>query len=174
MGLKERLAGQNVYFDTNIFIYAFETPSRYRTQLASLASLLDEERCVVFTSEFTLSEILTKPFRDNMLDSAAKYRETLEDSAIRLAPVTRSVLIRSAMLRGQLGIKTPDALHVATAVEFRMQRILDQRCRNPPPKEHRACAVLGRLTPQASPFTTPTNGSSRNACATSIPYPTTK
>jgi predicted nucleic acid-binding protein len=117
MGLKEKLAGRHVYFDTNIFIYAFESTVLYRAQLASLADVLDEEKCVVFTSEFTLSEILTKPFRDNMLEAAAGYREMLEDSTIRLAPITRSILIRSAMLRGQLGLKTPDAVHVATAVD---------------------------------------------------------
>ncbi len=117
MGLKEKLVSQHVYCDTNIFIYAFEAAARYRTQLESLASLLDEHKCVVFTSEFTLSEILTKPFRDNRLEAVANYRDMLEDSTIRLAPVTRSVLIRSAMLRGQLGLKTPDAVHVATAVD---------------------------------------------------------
>jgi predicted nucleic acid-binding protein len=117
MGLTEKLAGQHVYFDTNVFIYAFEAAARYRTQLASIADLLDDQESVVVTSEFTLSEILTKPFRDNMLEAVANYRHMLEDSTIRLAPVTRSVLIRSAMLRGQLGIKTPDAVHVATAVD---------------------------------------------------------
>lgn len=117
MGLIGKLAGHRVYFDTNIFIYAFEATARYRLQLEALAKLLDDESCVVFTSEFTLAELLTKPFRDNMLEAVAGYRDMLEDSTIRLAPVTRSILIRSAMLRGQLGIKTPDAVHVATAVD---------------------------------------------------------
>jgi predicted nucleic acid-binding protein len=117
MGLKEKLAGQHVYFDTNIFIYAFEATARYRTELAALASLLDDEACAVITSEFTLSELLTKPFRDNMLKAVAHYRDMLEDSTVLLAPVTRSVLIRSAMLRGQLGIKTPNAIHAATAAD---------------------------------------------------------
>ena len=117
MGLTEKLTGQLVYFDTNIFIYAFEATARYKMQLAALASLLDDEDCVVFTSEFTLSELLTKPFREHNTAAAAAYRDMLEDSTVRLVPVTRAVLIRSAMLRGQLGIKTPDAIHVATAVD---------------------------------------------------------
>lgn len=117
MGLRERLAHQQVYFDTNIFIYAFENATLYRDQLTSLARVLDDKECIAFTSEFTLSEILTKPFRDNMLEAVAKYREVLEGGEIRLAPITRSILVRSAMLRGQLGLKTPDAIHVATAVD---------------------------------------------------------
>jgi predicted nucleic acid-binding protein len=117
MGLIERLSDQRVYLDTNIFIYAFEAVPRYQRQLKSLAALLDDEKCAIVSSEFTLSEILTKPFQDNMLEAVAKYRDMLEGSTVHLAPVTRAILIRSAMLRGQLRLKTPDAIHVATAID---------------------------------------------------------
>jgi predicted nucleic acid-binding protein len=117
IGLKERRAGQRVYFDTNFFIYAFEATARYQMQLASLASLLDDGKSIVGTSEFTLSELLTMPFRDNLLNAVAECRDMLGDSTVCLAPVTRSVLIRSAMLHGQVGVKTPEALHVVTAVD---------------------------------------------------------
>jgi predicted nucleic acid-binding protein len=117
MGLSEKLTGKHVYFDTNIFIYALEAPERYAVQTASLAQLLQGESCTVFTSELTLAELLTKPLRDGRMEAVAIYRDALENSSIRLAPISRAVLIRAAMLRGQLGMKTPDAIHAATAVD---------------------------------------------------------
>ena len=116
MGMREQLGERLVYFDTNIFIYALEAVPAYRRQLATLAEALDEGGCVAVTSELTLSEILTKPFRDGTLDVVAAYREVLEAGSIQLTPVTRAILLRSAMLRGQLGLKTADAIHVATAI----------------------------------------------------------
>jgi predicted nucleic acid-binding protein len=115
MGLNEKLADKRVYLDTNIFIYAFEAASIYRSQLQALARLLDERKCEFVTSELTLAEILTKPFRDHNLEAIKKYREVLEGGTVRLVPISKNVLISKAMLRGQLGLKTPDALHVSTA-----------------------------------------------------------
>jgi predicted nucleic acid-binding protein len=117
MGLSEKLAGKHVYFDTNIFIYALENPERYSVQLASLAELLKVEGCAVFTSELTLAELLTKPLRDGRIEVVATYRDALENSLIRLAPISRAVLVRAAMLRGQIGMKMPDSIHAATAVD---------------------------------------------------------
>jgi predicted nucleic acid-binding protein len=65
----------------------------------------------------TLAELLIKPLRDGRIDVVATYRDALENSLIRLAPISRAVLVRAAMLRGQLGMKMPDAIHAATAVD---------------------------------------------------------
>jgi predicted nucleic acid-binding protein len=115
MGLNEKLADKRVYLDTNIFIYAFEAASAYRSQLQALARLFDERKCEFITSELTLAEILTKPFRDHNLEAIKQYREVLEGGTVRLVPISKSVLISTAILRGQLGLKTPDAVHVSTA-----------------------------------------------------------
>ena len=118
MGLSEVLTGKRVYFDANIFIHSFEGFPGYETQLAVLARLVDEKACSVCTSELTLCEVLAKPFRENMSDIVISYRRALEtDGIVRLIPASRATFLRAAMLRGQLGLKTPDAIHAATAVE---------------------------------------------------------
>jgi predicted nucleic acid-binding protein len=118
VGLSEVLTGKRVYFDANIFIYSFEGFAGYEKQLAALARLVDDKACTVCTSEFTLCEVLTKPFRENRSDVVINYRRALEiDGIVRLVPATRATFLRAAMFRGQLGLKTPDAIHAATAVE---------------------------------------------------------
>jgi predicted nucleic acid-binding protein len=103
------------------------------------------------------------------MDVVAIYRDALENSLIRLEPISRAVLVRAAMLRGQLGMKMPDAIHAATAVDSACSAFLTNDTELRVPKRHRARALLRRLIFQASPFTTPTNGSSLKAWATSIP-----
>ena len=118
MGLSELLTGKRVYFDANIFIYSFEGFLGYEPRLAALARLVDQKACSVCTSELTLCEVLTKPFKENMSDIIFKYRRALEsDGIVQLIPASRATFLRAAMLRGQLGLKTPDAIHAATAIE---------------------------------------------------------
>jgi predicted nucleic acid-binding protein len=60
----EFLAGQTVYLDTNIVIYALEGFESYRSVLLELLNNLDQRVIRGVTSELTLSEVLVKPLRD--------------------------------------------------------------------------------------------------------------
>ncbi|MEI5667617.1 PIN domain-containing protein [Bosea sp. CCNWLW174] len=103
----------SVYLDANAIIRFVETDDDL------FDSLLDHTRDGekrLYTSEFTLAEVLVLPLRENNTELLSVY-ETLfgVDNEIDIIPVDRAILRRSAELRATLGNKAPDAIHIATA-----------------------------------------------------------
>jgi PIN domain. len=69
----------------------------------------------IITSELTWLETFTKPLRDQDSQLEALFRALLSAQEVTLLPATLPVWEQAARLRG-LGLKTPDALHAATAL----------------------------------------------------------
>lgn len=111
------IRSKRAYLDTNIFIYLIEDHPKYQAKISELIKHLDEIGCDLVTSEFTVAECLVKPFADNDKKSISAYQENLQTSEfLTVEPVTRNVLINAAMLRGKVGNKMPDSIHLATAL----------------------------------------------------------
>jgi len=100
MGIIDILQRERIYFNTNIFIYALEEFSEYIPLLRVLFKAVDQGIYHVYTSEFTLAEILVKPFIDNRPDLAAIYQEAVQ--ATPFLTVTREILISSVRIRADL------------------------------------------------------------------------
>lgn len=108
-----------VYMDTNALIYAVERIEPHVTRLTPLWQALADGRQQVVTSELTLLEVLVRPLRLGEEALAALYREVLFGTAgLTSLPITRSCLERAATLRAAYGLRTPDAIHAATALEM--------------------------------------------------------
>jgi len=106
-----------LYLDANYFIYSVEKIEPYCLQLDAVWSAVDAGRATVVTSELTLLETLVKPVKmgDHLLE--ALFRELLVDSGnVQLEPISRDVIDKAVVLRAQYGLKTPDAIHAATAL----------------------------------------------------------
>jgi predicted nucleic acid-binding protein len=117
MGLSERLHGKRVYFDTNIFIYLLEGNETLRAQIDALKASILEGDCSIFASDLVFTEILPPLVRSGNTEATNRLLEFLqEENAFRLVPLTRDVCIQAGVLRGQTGMKTPDAIHVASAM----------------------------------------------------------
>ncbi|MGH2516021.1 MAG: type II toxin-antitoxin system VapC family toxin, partial [Ktedonobacterales bacterium] len=72
----------------------------------------------VITSELSLLEVLVKPFKTGNVRLEAGFRALLMGSAdVRMLAITQSILERAARLRATTNLKTPDAIHAATALE---------------------------------------------------------
>jgi predicted nucleic acid-binding protein len=109
--------GKSVYLDTNLFIYAVEGYEPERSTVRDLFSALDRQAFSGVTSEFTLAELLVKPFELGREDVVLAYSGLVQHSdRLAVAPVDRSILIEAARQRARLGILMADAIHVATAL----------------------------------------------------------
>lgn len=119
MGLTALPNGSRIYLDANVWIYALEGYAAYAVPLAALFARIDAGELVAITSEFTLAEVLVKPFSDLNVALQERYTDTLQNRAsLKIVPVTRNILITAARLRAQHpALKMPDALHAATALE---------------------------------------------------------
>lgn len=112
------ITGGNIYFDTNVFIYAIEDNEHYRQHIIRLFSRIQETECKVFTSELTLAECLVKPFAANDEASIKHYEDYIKSTdALEVKPITKTVLRNAAKNRALLRNRLPDAIHVATAIQ---------------------------------------------------------
>ena len=118
MGLRDELKGNQVYFDTNIFVYLIEGFAAFEVSLRKIRDSIYHGESRICTSELTLCEVLVPAFRTNNTELLMLYRRFIEDSgAFELIPTTREICIRASLLRAQLGLKTPDSIHVSSAIE---------------------------------------------------------
>jgi predicted nucleic acid-binding protein len=118
VGLRSRLDGRLVYFDANIFIYVLEGFPAFQSQLTDIRDGVRAGSFEVVTSELTLCEVLVAPFRKDDASKVAAYVDFLEKSrAVSLLPTTRSIYKRAALIRASVGLKTADAIHVASAMD---------------------------------------------------------
>ena len=116
MGLVTDLAGQSVYLDADIFIYALEGHERFAAVLAELFGAIDRGEIRAVTSELTLAEVLVKPLMDGNTARQTAYQQALRNTSSRtVVPIDRAVLLEAAQLRAATSLRLPDAIHVATA-----------------------------------------------------------
>jgi predicted nucleic acid-binding protein len=107
-----------VYFDTNIFIYAIDGHEEYQDLLQNIFEYIAENKMLVITSELTLAECLVKPMRDENREAIGQYTNHIKTSELlKVKAVSRNILISSADARNKLGLKLPDAIHMATAID---------------------------------------------------------
>jgi predicted nucleic acid-binding protein len=110
-------ASGTIYLDANGFIYSVERIDPYRSMLDTLWLTVSAGQIKVVTSELTLLEVLIKPLKVGDASTATLFRTVLKHTPdVQMLPITQSVLEAAANLRATLGLKTPDALHAATAL----------------------------------------------------------
>ena len=118
MGLIERLAGGTAYLDTNTFIYAVEQIKEFRPLVDELLPAIDRGSVRAVTSELTLAEALVKPLRDGNEALAQDYVAAIQPRpALKVAPVSRDVLVSAARMRAPTALSLPDAIHGVTALQ---------------------------------------------------------
>lgn len=117
MGIGGLSSYKRIALDTNIFIFAFEQHPDYGKIVKTILDKVEEGELEAVASTITLTEILTKPFREGNDMLEKRYRLLFTHFPnLALVPVDISVAERGAYLRGKYGIKTPDALITATAI----------------------------------------------------------
>ncbi|MEX6508789.1 type II toxin-antitoxin system VapC family toxin [Jiella sp. M17.18] len=125
------MARWTVYLDSNALISFVEVDD---DPVIRLFDVVEPGMAKLFTSELSLSEVLVGPLRDGDHSLVAAYEEFLiSDESLTVLPIDRAVLRDAARLRAAFGGKTPDAIHVATAIASNCNVIVssDQRLRMP-------------------------------------------
>ena len=134
MGLIKHLHGKRVYFDTNIIIYLIEGLSEYQSIINEIQDLLSSSDCEAVTSALTICEALIMPFKMDSSEGISLYRSFLEESGVfDLMETSRDTFVQSAFVAGTTSMKTPDAIHVATALESKCDIFLtnDKKIKTP-------------------------------------------
>ena len=117
MGLIEDLGSGPVGLDTPPLIYFIEEHPEYLPVVRPVFAAMTEGALTGVASALMLMETLVRPYRVGNAPLAAQYEAFLTGSrGFRLEEITINVLRAATQLRAAHNIKTPDAIHLATAL----------------------------------------------------------
>lgn len=103
--------------DTMVFIYHVQDHPRYSSLTQKLFATWERGGVAGVTSVLTLLELLVRPLRVGDARAAADYRELLTTFPnLTLVPVNEEIAAKAADLRARYGLRTPDAIQIATAI----------------------------------------------------------
>lgn len=107
-----------VYLDASAIIYLIEAESPFHAAaVQTVARFRGDPDSRLVTSRLSLLECRVKPRRDGNDDLVAKYDAFFHGRRLVIADVTAVVIERASDLRARHRFKTPDAIHLATAIE---------------------------------------------------------
>jgi predicted nucleic acid-binding protein len=106
-----------IFWDTNLFIYLFEGSAAFGGQVASLREKMLRRGDQLVTSTLTLGEVLVKPMKEGDTRLSKEYAEVLPAVAV-LLPFDEKAATVYAQLRGDSGLRAPDAIQLACAASF--------------------------------------------------------
>jgi predicted nucleic acid-binding protein len=101
-----------IYLDTCIVIYVVEGPSPYQAAVVQAMTALASAD--FYVSDLVRLECLVGPLRRAQASILVRYEQTF--AALNVLPCIPAAFDRGANLRAHHGLKTPDALHAATAI----------------------------------------------------------
>lgn len=103
-----------IFWDTNLFIYLFESFGPLSKQVAALRSRMLARQDQLLTSAMTLGEILVKPNRNGDAKAIAYYRGLITATAV-VVPFEEKAALAYARIRTDFAVRPPDAIQLACA-----------------------------------------------------------
>ncbi len=108
--------GQKIGLDSTNFIYLFERHPRYIAFIREVFSDIRDGRCDALLSSIGLIEIMTGPKKVDRKDLAIKYQEQITHFPnLSIVTIDEQIIEYASDFRAFYGLKTPDAVHIATA-----------------------------------------------------------
>jgi predicted nucleic acid-binding protein len=108
---------KRIALDTNLFIYHLEGNPAHAASTASLFGKIEAGRLSAVASVLVLHEILAGVHKAGHSDEAPRYRDLLlAFPNLEFLPYDAHAASISADLRARYALRTPDAVHLATAI----------------------------------------------------------
>ena len=125
MGIIQKLKSKNVFLDTAPLIYYIEENQSYSPILNKLFLANSKGDFLFQTSVITLLEVLVLPLRENEHQLVEEYQNILCNSpTITIIDLTIDIAVKAAALRAKYGLKTPDSIQIATALNLSAEYFL--------------------------------------------------
>jgi len=126
MKVSEALRGvSKIYFDAGPLVNYVEENPTYVGQMDAIIEQIERAAVEAFSSVILLPEVLMLPTRLGKTELVKAYREILFNSQhFQLLTVSLPIGERATELRAQYNLRTPDAIHVATALEMGCEAFL--------------------------------------------------
>ena len=107
-----------IYLDASAIIYIVEAESVFHAAaVRAIARFRSDPQTQLVTSRLSRLECRVKPLRDGDKELLGKYDAFFQRRRLVVSDVSAPVIERATDLRSRHRFKTPDAIHLATAIE---------------------------------------------------------
>jgi predicted nucleic acid-binding protein len=109
---------RRLYIDAAPLIYYVEEHPVYLQRIESIVAFIEDTPIKAVSSVISLTEVLNQPIKKGRSDLEQAYRDILiSGERFSLLPVSQTIAESAARLRAYHNLRTPDALHIATAID---------------------------------------------------------
>ena len=105
-----------IYADSCIFIYLLEGSIERKAIITDIFAPKTFSSNRIAYSDLTKLECLVQPMRKGNYDLCSKYEALLKRNELYYIPITKKIFGQATILRSKFKIKTPDALHLSSAI----------------------------------------------------------
>jgi len=106
-----------LYLDASTIVYSIEgiTPVR-DAAIARIDEAEGSSGGIILTSRLSCLECRVKPLRDRNTELLSYYDRFFTRASLRVIEIGPAIIDCATELRARYGLKTPDAIHAATAI----------------------------------------------------------
>ncbi len=108
-----------IYWDTMVFVYLIEDHPEFGSKVRRIYERMLERKDTLCTSTLTLGEALVGSIKGSDASLAKKLKAALNSDEVELLPFQAKTAEIYAEIRATFPVKSPDAIHLATAAETR-------------------------------------------------------
>jgi predicted nucleic acid-binding protein len=110
--------GQLIALDTVVFIYAFERHQKFGPAATRCLKRIEDGELTGVASTVLFAELLPREFSAGASGNAQAVRRQIDNFPnLSVRPVTGDIAVTAARLRATYRLRTPDAMHAATALQ---------------------------------------------------------
>jgi predicted nucleic acid-binding protein len=111
--------------ETAPYIYYVENHPVYADKVDAILQIVESRPIEIKTSVIALTETLMKPIQANDQGLIDTYLELFNDTDyISLVPITPALAEQAAKIRARYNLRTPNALHITSAITSRCEAFL--------------------------------------------------
>jgi predicted nucleic acid-binding protein len=113
-----------IYLDSNVVIYLIEQPAQFGPRALARLTVAKAAGDSLVVSQLTRLECRSNAVAQGDRNLLHQYDAFFQRAVVRVVPLSDAVVERATDIRGRHRFKTPDALHLAAAVEAGCQSFL--------------------------------------------------
>lgn len=113
-----------IFWDTNLFIYLFQSDPRFGARVAYLRKKSLDRGDEIFTSALAIGEILAGTYRDKKAEDAERIREGILGAGVRVLPFDSRAMDIFGRIRAKHRTSAADTIHLACAATEGMDLFL--------------------------------------------------
>lgn len=108
---------KKIYLDSCMVIYLIEDNCSFSAQVMQAFEQAAQQNAQFCVTDLTRLECRLHPIKQQNFEILEDYDAFFTDAVHHLQPCSRLVFDQATQLRAQYGLKTPDALHLAAAIQ---------------------------------------------------------